>query len=244
MIVNLLSVFILTGLDSTHPPSPTQTDRHPNRLDPLDLNDNNSDEKTPVPSPSVQSRDDLTPRNEASDYSQGSSIVPVDIFVKHEKDEDLSAMKTSVIKTQSDGVVNEIRPSLLARAQLFFQKQIEVLTSPSPSSSTPPATDTKKENPDRPESSDSQSSRLTNVSDTVNQNMNTETETVTEKATVRTVRKTTSLPPANRRHVTPGKLVKQEIHNRDKSPYRLIPEVNRRNNPYLQAGSPSSSQGC
>lgn len=207
-----------------------------------------SDEKTPVPSPKQSNIYEERP------FESHDAIEPVDIFVKHTSVEERH-LKATLTRTISAGRENEIRPSLLARAQLFFQKQLEGLTSSvSTTSSVPalPANNTDVISNEIESSSNNESlcsieSHLqqTDVTDTENQShlSSIETDSSTEStATVRNVRRTNSLPHVNARHLTPDKFLKKEIQNRDKSPYRLMPDLQRRPS-YLSPVSPASSQG-
>lgn len=209
----------------------------------MNNSDTTSEEKTPVPSPSGSFNQSET----SEDDKRSTGIVPVDIFVKHTSDDDRGNVlrKVSLTRTTSADNATEIRPSLLARAQMFFQKQLEGFSSSSTAATTTANNvDTKSEDetskPDGVASTISE--KHSDVTDTENQSEVVSIDTDSSTASVKNVRRTTSLPPVNARHITPEKLVKQKIHNRDKSPYRLMPDVPRRHQ-HLSANSPTSSQG-
>ena len=178
-----------------------------------------------------------------------------------------------------------VRPTgLLARAQLFFQKQLDSLTNNSNSNSDSGVTttttttttttsndavaavgagnlerDLNQNNVNSTTSSDDKLTDVTNNTDSDQCHLTSfETDTLSSASTNSALshRSTNGLPPPNARHVIPEKMVR--ITNREKSPYRLMPDVlkNRNNGGgkqnnssgqhqhYLSAGSsPASSLG-
>lgn len=226
-----------------------------NRLGPLELDGTVDKDKTPVPSPN-----DSSTHNADSDGDKRSPIVPVDIFVKHTQGDDVRnhenpGKKLPLTRTMSADSASEFRPSLLARAQIFFQKQLEGFSSAAStisnnSENNNTSLSNNKTNGEVQKSKGGEGDREnvvnpSDVTDTDNQSLisSLDTDTSNTTATVRNVvRESKSLPPVNARHVTPEKLMKQKIQNRDKSPYRLMPDVARRGQ-YLSANSPNNSQG-
>ena len=229
----------------------------------LDLNTTtstatSSDEKTPVPSPSGYQQ-----QQSSSSSSDGTNtatpIVPVDIFVRHTEPD---AVKPTVTRSTSSQSIAEARPSLLARAQLFFQKQLDSITtnvssvtSPTSSSSTTTTTNSTaggdvKSTVSTSSSSSSSTSNssggkqgdITNTDSDQCHLTSFETDSTSSIASVNSVHRTRSLPPPNARHVIPERMLK--ITNREKSPYRLMPEVSRNNRQqFLSTSSPASSLG-
>ncbi|XP_066926014.1 regulating synaptic membrane exocytosis protein 1-like isoform X2 [Clytia hemisphaerica] len=236
------------------------------------------EDKTPVPSPSMSdfrfhnNGDVLSTCDETDSVtgtSQESTIVPVDIFVRHTQPDEMPPprMKPTVTRAASSpSIVSEARPSLLARAQLFFQKQLDSLTHSSAASTTSNTTTTSsarlmsKENGITASSQTSTSSVTSTMTSSTTSNIPSDDDKLTDvtntdsdqchltsfetDTTNTSLHRAHSLPPPNARHVIPEKMVK--ITNREKSPYRLMPEVsrNRHQNQYLSAGnSPGSSLG-
>jgi len=220
-------------------------------------------EKTPVPSPSDYQPQQQN-RSSSADTTNSAPITPVDIFVRHTQPEDI---KPTVTRTTSSQSIAEAKPSLLARAQLFFQKQLDSITTnvASPTSQTASASTTttttsaaggdgKSTVSTSSSSSLSSNSGIGKQADVTNTDSDQchltsfETDSTSSVASANSVQCTRSLPPPNARHVIPERMVK--ITNREKSPYRLMPDVVRNNRQqqqnhpqFLSASSPASSLG-
>lgn len=190
--------------------------------------------------------DDGTVDDLSLDTVEDKTPVPSPSFVRTHENNVQQAEKLPLVKSNSlDSAMSGIRPSLLQRAQQFLQKQLDVLTSSQPTSSSDgevnghsPSTSqwtTKAPTADP-------SSKLTNVttmenpsflttlsSDQVSISSSHASEPSTQSPIEHPiVSKTVSLPHQNRRHISPEQLRgKRVVPDRHKSPYRQMPDIAR-----------------
>lgn len=190
--------------------------------------------------------DDGTVDDLSLDTVEDKTPVPSPSFARTHENNVQQAEKLPLVKSNSlDSAMSGIRPSLLQRAQQFLQKQLDVLTSSQPTSSSDgevnghsPSTSqwtTKAPTADP-------SSKLTNVttmenpsflttlsSDQVSISSSHASEPSTQSPIEHPiVSKTVSLPHQNRRHISPEQLRgKRVVPDRHKSPYRQMPDIAR-----------------
>ena len=183
------------------------------------------DEKTPVPSPNLTEETSFMKLQEEPPAKQETRRRATDFF-----------RRSPVARSQSlDSTA--IRPSLLQRAQMFLQEQLNVLTSShtsnvsdsisdsnEPSSNTTPITQVKNQQEN--------SSKLTNV--TRMDNITSPVSSISsDKISLSSqlsdlskssVKQTFSLPPQNARHVSQPKPIQHSQKSINVSPYRQMPE--------------------
>ena len=191
------------------------------------------DEKTPVPSPNLTEETSSIKLQEDPPTKQETRRRAADFF-----------RKSPVARSQSlDSTA--IRPSLLQRAQMFLQEQLNVLTSShtstvidsisdskETSSNTTPTTQTKNQQEN--------SSKLTNV--TRMDNVTSPVSSISsDKISLSSqlsdpskssLKQTFSLPPQNARHVSQPKPIQQTQKSSTVSPYRQMPEIQSGPNPH------------
>ena len=200
-----------------------------------------ADDKTPIPSPNLL-KDDERNRLENTFISSPPIIINEDT-------------KTFVRAQSFDSTVtSDIRPSLLQRAQLFLQKQLDVLTSHNSGSDSDLQTKsistslwtTQLVEPVDP------SSKLTTVTNTESvlnssftlDNSSSEVKSSVceakslplQNSNILTSQNANNLPPQNVRHLSPEVQMKLQHKTSDRglSPYRQMPELMRGNNQFLQ----------
>ena len=183
------------------------------------------DEKTPVPSPNLTEETSSMKLQEEPPAKQETRRRATDFF-----------RRSPVARSQSlDSTA--IRPSLLQRAQMFLQEQLNVLTSShtsnvsdsisdsnESSSNTTPITQVKNQQEN--------SSKLTNV--TRMDNITSPVSSISsDKISLSSqlsdlskssVKQTFSLPPQNARHVSQPKPIQHSQKSINVSPYRQMPE--------------------
>ena len=191
------------------------------------------DEKTPVPSPNLTEEISSMKLEEEPPAKQETRRRAADFF-----------RRSPVTRSQSlDSTA--IKPSLLQRAQMFLQEQLNVLTSSHISNVSDSISDSKETSSDttpttQVKNQQENSSKLTNV--TRMDNITSPVSSISsDKISLSSqlsdpsnssAKQTFSLPPQNARHVSQPKPIQHSQKSSTVSPYRQMPEFQSGPNPH------------